>query len=153
MRPFTGTFPGKIDAKRRVCIPAAFRTILREGAAEGPVSVYARPSHKFACVEFWPTEVFEALNAGLAQMPVFGDDNDDMSMALFGDACTVESDREGRILLPDWAGDHAGLSDTVTFIGQGQFFSLWQPAVAEERRRAARARVLAGGVTLPVVLK
>jgi len=153
MSPFTGTYPGKIDAKGRVSIPAAFRTILRAGAAEGAVRVVARPSHKFPCVEFWPTEIFDRLNASVAQLPIFGDDNDDMAIALFGDACTVESDREGRILLPDWAGDHAGLSDTVTFIGQGQSFGLWAPCAAEQRRRDARARVLASGLSLPMVLK
>jgi MraZ protein len=82
-------------------------------------------------------------------MPLFSDDYEDLSAALYADAHPVESDREGRIVVPDWLMKHAGLSDTVVFMGQGQSFRIWEPAAAEQRRAEARARALSRGLTLP----
>jgi len=147
-----GTHQSKLDAKVRVSIPAQFRTVLRCGASEGPVSIVLRPSHTLPCVEGWPVQVFESLGEPLQTMPLFSADHEDLSAALFADACPVESDREGRIVLPDWLVRHAGLSDAVVFMGQGKSFGIWEPRAAEARRADARARALARGLTLPGVV-
>jgi MraZ protein len=148
MSQFMGTHQNRVDAKGRVSIPAPFRTILREGAAEGPVRAVLRPSHTHPCIEVWPVESFNALGQSLQRMPLFSDDYEDLSAALYADAHPVESDREGRIVVPDWLMKHAGLSDTVVFMGQGQSFRIWEPAAAEQRRAEARARALSRGLTL-----
>lgn len=152
MGQFMGTHQGRLDAKGRVSIPAPFRTVLRGGSSEGPVSLVLRPSHKFACIEGWAPAAFEALAQPLRQMPVFSDDHEDLSAALYADACTVESDREGRIVLADWLARHAALSEAVIFMGQGASFRIWEPGAAEQRRVEARARALNRGLTLPVVV-
>ncbi|MEJ0045657.1 MAG: division/cell wall cluster transcriptional repressor MraZ [Rhodospirillales bacterium] len=152
MGQFMGTHQSKLDAKGRVSIPAPFRTVLRCGASEGPVSIILRPSHMLACVEGWPVPVFESLGEPLQAMPLFSADHEDLSAALFADAYPVESDREGRIVLPEWLARHAGISDAVVFMGQGKSFGIWEPAAAEARRAEARARALARGLTLPGVV-
>jgi len=152
MGQFMGTHQSKLDAKGRVSIPAPFRTVLRCGASEGPVSIVLRPSHMLPCVEGWPVPVFESLGAPLETMPLFSADHEDLSAALFADACPVESDREGRIVLPDWLAQHAGVSDAVAFMGQGKSFGIWEPRAAEARRADARARALARGLTLPGIV-
>lgn len=149
MGQFMGTHQGKLDAKGRVSIPAPFRTVLRAGAAEGPVGIVLRPSHTLACVEGWSPAVFEQLSAPLQRIPLFSEDHEDLSVALFGDAHPVESDREGRIVLPDWLATHAGVTDAVVFMGQGAYFAIWEPQAAARRRAEARARALARGLTLP----
>jgi MraZ protein len=149
MDQFLGTHQNKLDAKNRVSIPALFRSVLRGGAPEGPVSAVLRPSHKFTCIEVWPVAAFNQLAASLDRMAMFSEDHEDLSAALYADAYPVESDREGRIFLSEKLVKHAGLSETVVFMGQGRSFTIWEPAAAEQRRADARARALARGLTLP----
>jgi len=153
MQRFMGSYHSRIDAKGRVSIPAPFRTILRGGAPEGAVRVILRPSHLLPCVEAWPVNTFDAVCDRLEQVPYFSEDNEDLGTALFGDAEPVESDREGRIVLPDWVAPHAGLSGAVTFMGHAQNFRIWEPAAAAQRLAEARARALAKGLTLPVAAR
>jgi len=149
MTQFMGSYPGRLDAKGRVSIPAAFRTVLRAAHPGETVRVVLRPSHTHPCIEAWPEPTFASLGGSLARMALFSEDHEDLSAALYADAWPVESDREGRILLPDWLGQHAGISDAVVFMGQGQSFRIWEPAAAERRRAEARARALSKGLTLP----
>jgi MraZ protein len=151
MSQFLGTHQNKLDAKGRVSIPASFRAALRGPAAEagGAVSLVLRPSHKYACIEGWPVAAFEALATPLDRLDMFGEDHEDLATALYADANPVESDKEGRIVLPDSLVRHAGLSDAVTFMGLGRIFQIWEPAAAEQRRSEARITARSRGLTLP----
>ncbi len=150
MSVFLGTHQNRLDAKKRVSIPAGFRTVLRARAgdahADAPLMVLI-PSLKHACIDVWPMPAFLALGAPLNRLDTFSDDRDDMAIALYGDAQPVDADREGRIVLPDSMAAHAGLGDSVAFVGLGNIFQIWEPAAAERRRTEARER--ARGVTLP----
>jgi MraZ protein len=143
----------RLDAKGRVSIPAPFRTALRTPGADGtgPVSLVLRPSHTHACIEGWPVPEFERLAEPLLAMPVFSDDHDTLATALYADAFTVESDREGRVILPGPLAAHAGLSEGVAFMGMGRWFQIWEPAAAERRRAEARERSRSRGLAIPGV--
>ena len=145
MTHFLGSHQNKLDAKGRVSIPALFRAALKNG--DGVAALVLRPSHKHPCIEGWPPAEFEALSAPLAKLDLFSEDHDDFASALFADAYPVESDREGRIVLPEILKEHAGLSESVVFMGLGRTFQIWEPAAAERRRAEARASVR--GRTLP----
>jgi MraZ protein len=150
MSVFLGTHQNRLDAKGRVSIPAGFRAILRSQAAEaqpGDSLLVLRQSHKHPCVEAWPTPAFLALGPSLNQLDMFSDDQEDMALSLYGDAFPVDPDKEGRIMLPEALTAHAGLTESVAFMGLGRHFQIWEPAAAERRRVDARAR--ARGVTLP----
>ena len=104
MALFLGTYQNKLDAKGRVSIPAPFRAALKQmsHAGEGsPVApVVLRRSHQYPCIEGWTQKGFEALSAPLERYNQFSQEHDDLAMALFGDACDIETDKEGRIVLP-----------------------------------------------------
>jgi len=152
---FLGTHQNRIDAKGRVSIPASFRASLRvrsksdEAVADpqATVQVVLRPSHKYPCIEAWPPSSFAALASPLDRLDMFSEDHDDLSAALYADAYPVDSDKEGRIMLPDVLTAHAGLTDTVSFMGLGPIFQIWEPQAAERRRAQARER--ARDVRLP----
>jgi MraZ protein len=147
MTQFVGTHQNRLDAKGRVSIPAPLRTPIKN--AEGIVSLVLRPSHKHACIECWPPEVFEALSAPLQKLDMFSEEQDDLAATLFADAYPVDSDKEGRIIVPEVLKHHAGLIEGVVFMGLGRTFQIWEPAAAERRRAEARERVRARGLTLP----
>ena len=50
-------------------------------------------------------------------------------------------DQDGRIVLPEALRAHAGLSTSVTFVGLGTKFQIWEPVRFEERRARAREKV------------
>jgi MraZ protein len=148
MTHFLGTHQNRLDAKGRVSVPAQFRSALKNGG-ETATQLVLRPSHQHPCIEAWPAPVFAALAEPLNRLEMFSPAHEDLSAALYADAFPVESDKEGRIVLPDHLVSHAGLQDTVVFMGLGRTFQIWEPAAAERRRAEARERARQHGFTLP----
>jgi MraZ protein len=156
MALFIGTHQTKLDAKRRVSIPAPFRSILKKmsHAGEGaPVAtMYLRPSHQNDCIEGWTELGFEALSAPVAEgYNLFSQDHEDFVLALFGDACLMETDREGRIMLPEALVAHARLTEGVVFIGTRNTFQIWAPAAGARRLAEAKEKTKAAGFTVRTV--
>jgi MraZ protein len=152
MSQFLGTHQNRLDAKGRVSVPASFRAGLRAQGGElegGGVAMILRPSHKHPCIEAWPPGTFGALAAPLERLDLFSEDHDDMASALYADAYPVESDKEGRIVLPEALLAHAGIEGSMTFMGLGRIFQIWQPEAAEKRREEARERAREKRLTLP----
>jgi len=149
MGQFLGTHLNRIDAKGRVSIPAPFRAVLRALSADGAAPLVLRQSHAHACIEGWPPAAFDQLAIPLNQLDMFGQDHEDLAQVLYSDAYPVESDKEGRIVLPDVLVQHASLSDAVVFMGLGRVFQIWEPAAAERRRAEARERARERRLTLP----
>ena len=167
MTQFLGTHQNKLDAKGRVSVPAAFRAALRQngeangngsrngdltgngsnGNCHGPPLVL-RPSHKHPCIEAWPLAEFQALSEPLDRYDLFSEEHDDLANTLFANAYPVEADKEGRIVLPDLLIAHAGLGESVVFMGLGRIFQIWEPQAAERRLQEARERARSRGLTL-----
>jgi MraZ protein len=138
MSQFLGTHQNKLDGKGRVSIPAPFRASLRK--PDGAFLAILRPSHRHACVEGWPLAAFETLDKPLGALPDFSDDQIDLAATIYADANELDIDKDGRVTLPAPLIAHAGLKDTVTFMGLGRMFQIWEPAAAEAFRNAARER-------------
>jgi MraZ protein len=149
MTQFLGTHQNKLDAKGRVSVPAPFRSALKAQDETNGTHLVLRPSHQHHCIEAWPTPEFEALADPLNRLDLFSQEHDDMAATLYADAFPVETDREGRIVLPDNLVAYAGLTDAVVFMGLGRIFQIWEPAAAERRRAEARLRARERGLTLP----
>ena len=153
MALFIGTHQNKLDSKGRVSIPAHFRSVLKKmshaGEASPIATIFLRPSHQHPCVEGWTELGFEALSAPVAQgYDLFSPEHEDFVLALFGDACAIETDREGRIMLPVNLIAHAGLADNVTFIGSRNTFQIWEPQAGARRLAEARDKTRAAGFSL-----
>ncbi len=131
-----GTHQNRVDSKGRVSIPAAFRAAMKAVDGRETVKLILRPSHNYTCVEAWPEPAFRALEAPLKTLAMFSEEYDDLASALYTDAQTVESDKEGRIAMPDALASFAGLTDTMVFMGFGERFHIWEPQAAAEYKRA-----------------
>ncbi len=145
MARFMGTHTNRLDRKGRTSVPAPFRAEL---ARLGTEEIVIRPSHRDACLEAWPMPAFEALAGGLDQFDVFSDAQDDMAAALFADAHPMRPDAEGRILLPEALISHAGLGESIAFVGLGKMFQMWEPEAARRHTEAARERARERALTL-----
>lgn len=146
---FLGSHQNRLDAKGRVSIPALFRNALKQGG-EDALSLILRPSHLHPCIEAWPPARFAALETPLAQYSILSPEHQDLATSIYSEAFPIETDKEGRILLPDHLVAHAGLTDAVLFMGVGPTFQIWEPGAAARRRAEARvrARDLAPPVTV-----
>ncbi len=149
MSQFYGTHHNRLDAKGRVSVPAPFRAELRAEGDQRPAALILRRSHTHPCIEAWPTAEFERLAAPLDRLDIFSEAQDDLQTTLYADAHRVEPDKEGRISLPESLVQHAALTDTVSFVGAGRIFRIWEPAAAAARLTAALERTRSRGLTLP----
>ncbi len=156
MTQFLGTHQNRLDAKGRVSVPAPFRAVLRAFNGDDPSngngtaaarSCSARLKHP--CIEAWPNSVFQQLSTPLERLDIFSEEHDDLAAALYASAFPVESDKEGRIVLPEALAAHAGLTGPVVFMGLGRIFQIWEPEAAARRSAEARDRAKSRGMTLP----
>lgn len=137
MSAFFGNHENRLDAKGRVSVPAGFRAALR-GDTEA-VSLVLRPSHIPGCVEAWPRAAYDGWQRKLDALDHFDPQRAALATLLYGDAQLVESDAQGRILIPGELAALAGLKDAVNFSGQGDHFQIWEPQAGAAFRAAARA--------------
>jgi MraZ protein len=162
MTHFMGTHQNRLDAKGRVSVPAPFRAALRQNGQSDPTAngsfgngnghaaqLVLRPSHQHPCIEAWPLTEFYALAEPLNRLDRFSEEHDDLASTLYADSFIVETDKEGRIVLPDALIAHAGLTEAVVFMGMGRTFHIWEPRAGERHRIEARERTRARRLTLP----
>ena len=139
MDRFVSTFTNKIDAKGRVSIPAPFRAVLeRDGYGGG---IYCYPSLDAPALDAGGERLAQKIDGLLAELPDYSDERDELSVALYGEVQVLSIDGDGRIVLPESLRTHAGLSASVTFVGLGDKFQMWEPERFAERRRRAREKV------------
>jgi MraZ protein len=146
--PFISTMTGTLDAKGRVCIPAAFRDVL---TSQNTAGVYVCPSFAEAALEGFGDEVLQEFHQRQAAAdPFFSQVNDDKVFAVLSMTQLLPRDENGRVRLPDEMIAHAGLKDRVTFVGMGRKFQIWDserfaPVQAERLKRALMQRNAGGG--------
>ena len=144
---FTGTYAQNFDSKGRVSVPAPFRGALKDGATSVKepipgIRATLRPHQKPRAIEGWTQDRFANLIANLDRLDPTSGEYQDLAVSLFADAYSVDSDREGRIIIPDALLAETGLSreGTVVFLGSGTGFVLCDPAIAPEIKAEAKAR-------------
>ncbi len=73
-------------------------------------------------------------------------------MALFGDACRTETDKEGRIVLPGPLAMPRRTHGECRFSSApNKTFQIWEPAAGAKRLADAREKVRAAQLTLRTV--
>ncbi len=116
---FLGEYRHSIDNKDRLTVPVRFRELMSEGA------FITRGFDRNLMV--LTTRAFEAIAESLIQMSM----TDPLARALrrliIGSSSRAEIDRVGRILIPDFLCQAAGINcdHEVVLVGQGNYFEIW----------------------------
>ena len=144
-QPFVSTTINKLDAKRRVSVPAAFRHILAKQDLQGfyclPLDRHSRPSRLSA-------RRFSRIIRNVRPRPnlCHSADYDVQAQEVFGECRLLEFDDQGRVTLPPELQEHAGITERVLFVGLNQKFQIWDPErfekIRQERLARARAAVM-----------
>ncbi|HEY4527738.1 MAG TPA: division/cell wall cluster transcriptional repressor MraZ [Candidatus Paceibacterota bacterium] len=124
---FIGEYIHNLDAKKRLAVPAKFRSEL------GKKAVLARGPDK--CLALYPLKEWEKVANKIAELPT--GDRQFRSFARFflSGASEVELDGLGRILIPDFLKEHAGLKEEAVIIGVQKRIEIWERSRWEEYKR------------------
>lgn len=117
-----GRFEHNIDAKGRLFVPAKLRDKL--GVAFIAAAVMDH------CVCLYSAEEWDKLMKGLSEMPMTKARK--LQRYLSANAVDVQSDSQGRILLPKHLLEYAGLEKEALVIGAGNRAEIWNPAAYAE---------------------
>lgn len=114
---FTGEYQHTLDGKGRVIIPSR----LRDGL--GDRFVVTRGLDQ--CLFVYPSSEWVRLEQKLKQLPFTKRDSRAFSRLFFSGAMEVETDRQGRVLIPQNLREYAGIEKDVMFIGVSNRVEVW----------------------------
>ncbi|MBI3113153.1 MAG: division/cell wall cluster transcriptional repressor MraZ, partial [Rhodospirillales bacterium] len=120
---FVGRYVNRIDKKGRVSVPKPFRDAFEGQSFNG---LYVYPLFKFNAFEACGEEFMNRLSDSLDDLPMFSDEQDDLSVILES-AHRLPFDPEGRVVLPAEMLKTAAIASQVLFVGRGQRFQIWEP--------------------------
>ncbi len=132
---FLGQYRHNIDNKGRLTIPSRFRELL---LAEG--AYVSQGFERNLIVRTVST--FEALSKKVEALSQTVQNSRLLKRLIFSTAEKVEVDKAGRILIPEFLRQSAGLVDETVIIGAGDYFEIWSPenwAAQEAELRDAEA--------------
>jgi MraZ protein len=128
-----GQYEHTIDAKKRLALPAKFRgelgdkVIITRGI-DGCLSVFTE--------EEWKTESDKWKNLTVTQS-----DARAFARMMLAGAMEVVLDKLGRILIPDYLKEYAGLKKEVVICGLSNRVEIWDSAKWETYKKAAEKGV------------
>ena len=115
---YQGASSLNLDAKGRMSIPARHRDALSV-QCEGRVTL---TKHPHGCLLLFPRPVWESHREQIASWPMSARA---WQRIFLGNACDVEMDGAGRILIAPELRNAVGLMRDVMLLGMGSHFEIW----------------------------
>ena len=126
---FIGEYQHSIDPKKRLAVPSKFRTELKNRV------VVTRGLDK--CLFMYPMRVWEEIAKKLGNLPVGESQTRSFIRLMLAGATDCEIDRQGRILIPDYLKDYAGLDKNVVIAGLYDRLEIWDETKWDEYKKNA----------------
>lgn len=112
-----GEYHHNIDLKKRVALPAKFRREL------GSKMVITRGLDN--CLFLYPLKQWQKISEKLSEMPIGQADTRGFNRFMLAGAVEVDLDSMGRVLLPDYLRNFAGLKNKVVIAGVSSRLEIW----------------------------
>ena len=145
MDRFVSHYTLRLDAKGRVSIPASFRAVLARDGFEG---LYCYPALDRPALDAGGNALLTEIEALVARYSPYSEEREQFSAALYGTCEVLKVDGEGRVILSEPLKSHGEIADTVSFVGLGHKFQIWEPgrfraelAEATEKVRALKRQL------------
>jgi len=138
MNRFVSNVTLRLDAKGRVSIPAAMRSVLIRDGFEG---LYCYPALDRPAIDAGGNALMSEIEALIARYAPFSEERERFALALYGTSETLKIDGEGRVTLSDSLKRHAGVTEAVTFVGLGHKFHIWEPGRFQSELAEATQKV------------
>ena len=133
---FIGEYSHNLDDKGRLAVPAKFRTKLSKGA------VVTRGLDN--CLFLYTKSEWEKLAEKLAALPISQANSRAFSRLMLAGAMDVEIDKQGRIILPEYLRNFAGLKKAAVIAGLYNRLEIWD----EEKWRIYKGQTEAESGTI-----
>ncbi len=114
-----GTYEHSIDKKGRVAIPVKLRAEL------GETFMVCRGIYGQSCLGIYSMDEWKKLEEKIEQLP--STKSIKLKRFLFGGSTPVETDTQGRVLIPSNLREFAKLEGEALFIAVGSNLELWNP--------------------------
>lgn len=118
---FIGEYSHSLDAKGRVSVPVKFRAELFDGC------VLTRGLD--GCLWLYPATEWQKIADQVSAMPITSKNARSFSRFILSGAMDLKLDKVGRINLPKYLNDYAGIKSKVVITGMQNRLELW----AEEK--------------------
>ena len=115
-----GEYQHNLDPKKRLAVPAKLRTEI------GAKAVITRGLD--SCLFVYPIKEWEVLAQKLSQLPMGQENNRSFVRLMLSGAQEVEMDNLGRILIPDYLKNYAGLEKETVIAGVFNRLEIWNKA-------------------------
>ena len=140
MNRFVSNTTLRLDSKGRVSIPAPFRAVLGRDGFDG---LYCYPALDRPAIDAGGNALMAEIETLVARFAPFSEQREQFSAALYGTSETLKVDGEGRVTLSEPLKIHAGIADSVSFVGLGHKFQIWEPGRFQAELAEATAKVRA----------
>lgn len=112
-----GEYLHNIDAKKRLAVPSKLRKEVGEKA------ILTRGLNN--CLVLYPIQQWTKVSEKLEQLSTGQADSRSFLRLQFSGAVEVELDQLGRILIPDYLKEYAGLAQKITIVGVQNRLEIW----------------------------
>ena len=124
---FTGEYRHSVDDKGRIAVPSKFRAQLDSGAV---VSRWLD-----SCLAIHTKAGWDALADKIATLQITDERSRRFSRFIFAGALEVSLDGQGRVLIPTYLRETAGLESEAVVVGSRDHAEIWAPARWDDYRR------------------
>ncbi|MFA4819302.1 MAG: division/cell wall cluster transcriptional repressor MraZ [Patescibacteria group bacterium] len=124
---FLGEYQHSIDDKGRLAIPVKFRSLLKVGA------VVTRGVDR--CLFVYTRNDWAELAGRIAKLPISQANSRAFARHMLAGAMDLEIDGQGRVLVPDYLRQYAGLKRQIVVAGLYNRLELWDHKAWQEYRR------------------
>jgi MraZ protein len=129
---FLGEFEHSIDDKSRLAVPARFRAALQDGL------VITRGLDR--CLVIWDAQSWQAQAQRIGALNQFQSDARRLQRHFFSGAVTAQTDKLGRVVIPQFLREYAELETDVVVVGLADRIEVWsRTAWQRERSEAERS--------------
>lgn len=124
---FTGEYRHSVDDKGRIAVPSKFRAQLDDGA------VVSRWLDR--CLAIHTRAGWDELAGKVATLPITDQNARLFQRFIFAGAADTTIDGQGRVLVPQYLRETAGLEGEAVVVGSRDHAEIWAPARWDDYRR------------------
>lgn len=116
-----GEFTHTLDSKERFVLPAKFR----EKVKKMKHKTFYLTRGLDGCLFLFPQEVWKKLEEKLQSVSFTREQSRNFNRLYFSGAQEVEIDAQGRLILPGYLKEYAGIKKEILIIGVGDRIEIW----------------------------
>ena len=127
-----------------MAIPKRYRDAISEASENQLIATVDLHS---PCLLIYTLNEWEIIERKLMSLPNVDPQARLYQRLLIGQACEMEMDAQGRVLLPSQLREHAQLDKPAILLGQGNKFELWSQTAWDDNRPEMLNSVLTGEIS------